>query len=239
MILVVACCAALAAGLAVRKPVVATPRRARVTRRPGLSDPHVLRAVSVALGLVFAVAWGGFVGLAVGVLIALLLPLGLGRLEPRALRARRAAIARQSASAADLLAACLSSGAPLPASMSAVAEAMGEPVAAPLRLLVSSLDLGTDPAIAWQAMAQETALSPIALAAARSSESGAPLSDLLRDAAGDMRRAQRARADAAARASGVKAVGPLAACFLPAFLLLGIVPVVVSLALPLTTGGLP
>jgi len=32
------------------------------------------------------------------------------------------------------------------------------------------------------------------------------------------------------------AVGPLAACFLPAFLLIGIVPVVVSLALPLATG---
>ena len=43
--------------------------------------------------------------------------------------------------------------------------------------------------------------------------------------------------DAAARAAGVRAVGPLAAAFLPAFLMIGVVPVVVSLALPFLATG--
>ena len=238
MIIAVAFCAALAMSLAVSRPALAGHRPASTVRAPGMSDPRTLRAVAAAVGLVFALAWGGVVGIAGGVLLAVGLPILLARLEPRAARLRREAMARQSAPTADLLAACLSSGASLPASVLAVADAMGDPIARPLRTLVHSLELGADPSTAWRALADQSALAPIARAAARSTESGAPLSDLLRGTAGDMRREHRARADAAARASGVKAVGPLAACFLPAFLLLGIVPVVVSLALPLVSGGL-
>jgi hypothetical protein len=49
----------------------------------------------------------------------------------------------------------------------------------------------------------------------------------------DQRDEARSRAEAAARAAGVRSVAPLVACFLPAFILIGIVPVVASLALPL------
>ena len=192
---------------------------------------------SLVVGVVFAVAWGGVVGLMGGALIAVALPIGLARLEPRAARRRREALMRQAAPAADLLAACLASGAPISSSVGAVAAALGEPIARPLRTLVDAIELGADPAVAWHDLAADAPLAPLARAAARSTETGAPLSEVLRGTAADLRRDQRSRAEAQARASGVKAVGPLAACFLPAFLLIGVVPVVVSLAIPLVTGG--
>jgi len=65
---------------------------------------------------------------------------------------------------------------------------------------------------------------------ARSARSGAPLADVLSDVADDLRLARTRDVQVAARAAGVRAVGPLAACFLPAYLLLGVVPVVASLA---------
>lgn len=236
MTLAVACCAALAVALAFRRPFVHRPQAVRRARAPRLGDPRTMRIASAGVGLVLALAWGGAFGLAIGLLVAVLLPRVVARLESRGTRARREALARQAAPAADLLAACLTSGAPLPSSVAAVAEALGDPIAQPLRSLVDSLEIGADPRTAWQVLAREQPLAPIARAAARSHESGAPLSDVLRGASADLRRAHHAHAEAAARASGVKAVGPLAACFLPAFLLVGIVPVVVSLALPIATG---
>ena len=61
-------------------------------------------------------------------------------------------------------------------------------------------------------------------------ETGAPLSSVLARIAEDMRRDRQVAVEVAARSAGVKAVAPLAACFLPAFLLLGVVPVVAALA---------
>ena len=65
---------------------------------------------------------------------------------------------------------------------------------------------------------------------ARSARSGSPLSDVLSEVADDLRLVRTRDVQVAARAAGVRAVGPLAACFLPAYLLLGVVPVVASLA---------
>ena len=89
------------------------------------------------------------------------------------------------------------------------------------------------PVSAWSALGADECLRPMARAAARSAETGAPLAQLLSAVAEDQRDESRARAEAMARAAGVRSVAPLAACFLPAFLLIGIVPVVASLALPL------
>ena len=82
-------------------------------------------------------------------------------------------------------------------------------------------------------MAGVPALEPVVAALIRSSESGAPMSTVLARIAEDMRRDRQRTVEVAARSAGVRAVAPLAACFLPAFLLTGVVPVVASL-----TGGL-
>lgn len=245
MIVVAALCCAIAVALIVRG---ADPRLRRLrchqpgaTRRtPQLGDPLVSRLIFIALGILVTVLWGGMLGLAAGAAIALVGPKAIGRLESRSARERREALARQSAECADLLSACLASGAPLVAAAAATAQALAAPIDAPLRALADALGLGADPVAAWRGLEAEPSLAPLARAAARSVETGAPLSAVLAGVADDMRRDQRSLADSAARAAGVRAVGPLAACFLPAFLLIGVVPVVVSLALPfLSTGVTP
>jgi tight adherence protein B len=47
--------------------------------------------------------------------------------------------------------------------------------------------------------------------------------------ADDLRESAHAEGQAAARRAGVRIVGPLTLCFLPAFVLLGVVPAVVGL----------
>jgi pilus assembly protein TadC len=60
----------------------------------------------------------------------------------------------------------------------------------------------------------------------RAHHSGAALADVLNRVAADLRRDLRAQAETAAAHASVKAVLPLGLCFLPAFLLIGVVPVV-------------
>jgi hypothetical protein len=48
--------------------------------------------------------------------------------------------------------------------------------------------------------------------------------------AGDLRTAQRGAVEAAVRQAGVWVLAPLGVCFLPAFLCLGVVPMVLGIA---------
>lgn len=216
-----------------RRPHRPPGARLRATPRIAGSRTAVIRFVCVAMGALLAVVIGGITGVVVGGVLALVGPRLLRGLESRADRERRLALQRQAPAAADLLAACLSAGATPVDSARAVARALGEPIATPLSHLTGALDLGADPASAWAALGSDDSLCAIARAAARSAETGAPLAALLAAVADDQRDEARSRAEAAARAAGVRSVGPLVACFLPAFILIGIVPVVASLALPL------
>ena len=205
-------------------------------RPPRWSHPVTIRAASALAGIAAWLLVGGPVGIGAGAVIAIAGPVALGRLESRSARERREAIARQAGDCADLLAACLASGAPVAGATAAVARALGPPVRGPLDRLVAALDLGADPAAAWAELGREPGLAALARAVTRSLETGAPLSGILPGIADDLRRESRARAESAARAAGVRAVAPLAACFLPAFLLVGVVPVIASLALPVLGG---
>lgn len=227
MILLAVVSAALSAWLSTRP----APRRRR--SRGSMSQKGLIRIACACLGVIAALIVGGAIGVGVGVALALLGPRLLMRMESRTQRQRRETLERQAPAAADLLAACLSAGATAVDAARAVSHALGDPIATSLGRLTGALDLGADPASAWAGLASEPALRPIARAAARSAETGAPLAALLASVADDQRDEARARAEATARAAGVRSVAPLAACFLPAFLLLGIVPVVASLALPL------
>jgi len=225
--LMAACVAGLAAWLAVRAP------RRRLRTSSSLSRSATARITCLALGAVVAVVIGGVIGVAVGAVVALAGPRLLSGLESRSQKQRRLDLERQAPAAADLLAACLSAGATPVDAARAVAEALGEPIALPLSRVTGSLDLGADPATAWSSLDADPSLRPIARAASRSAETGAPLAALLVAFADDQRDEARSRAEATARAAGVRSVAPLVACFLPAFILIGIVPVVASLALPL------
>ncbi|GAB3599770.1 hypothetical protein GCM10027446_32150 [Angustibacter peucedani] len=87
---------------------------------------------------------------------------------------------------------------------------------------------------AWRALASSTPPVPevagLARALALADRTGASVGVLLRRAADDERAARRRRASVAAGRLGVRLVLPLGLTTLPAFVLLGVAPVVIGLA---------
>lgn len=144
----------------------------------------------------------------------------------------------------DLLAAGLASGAPPELAIEAVAAAVGgsQDVALrvavePLRLVGRLLRLGSDPVTAWSVLDGYPELQPVAAAGRRCANSGARLAVMLSDTAGDLRARHRDAAVAGAHRLGVWALLPLGCCFLPAFICIGVVPVVLGVAGQVLTHG--
>jgi len=193
-----------------------------------------LAASVAALG-----AWmlvGGVLGGGLAVIGLAGMPPLVRRLEPRWVRERRERVTRQAPLLCDLLAATLASGATVRDALEAASQAVGEPTSSALSPIVGAVDLGADPIDSWRESGPAESHRPIVDALARAQESGAPAAVVLARVAQDLRREHRRSVEVAARAAGVRAVAPLAACFLPAFLLIGVVPVVVSLATGLWGG---
>lgn len=80
---------------------------------------------------------------------------------------------------------------------------------------------------------EDDPLAPAARALGRAAEGGAPVAAAVARLAADARARSRAQGELAARRVGVLVVAPLGLCFLPAFVLLGVVPVVAGLVGPL------
>ncbi|MFF7247673.1 type II secretion system F family protein [Embleya sp. NPDC008237] len=219
--------AAAGAGGAVRGS--GSNRRGR--REPGRGhDPVWRRRVAALLGgaAVF-VLFGGWIGGGVGVVVALALDRRLGRLEPRSGRVLRERLRADLPSAADLFAACLLAGSSPVEAAEAVAHAVGGPLAARLWPIVASLRLGGDPGRCWLGLTDDPVLAPLGRALARAATGGAPAAALVARMADEQRAEHRRAAAAAARRVGVRATVPLGLCFLPAFLLIGVVPIVIGL----------
>jgi pilus assembly protein TadC len=127
------------------------------------------------------------------------------------------------------LAAALRSGAAPAAAIGLGCRALPGAAARRLEPVAARLELGTDPRQVWDGVADDEALGPLGRTMARSHASGAPVTEAIERLAEEL--ADRARADVEdrARAVGVRAAVPLGLCFLPAFLLLGIVPLVAGL----------
>lgn len=204
--------------------------RARGSRDPARA-PHAVVVLAGLVGaLTFAVDGADPVTL-LGLGAAMGSVLWLFRQRGAAAARRQAeAVAAELPSAADLLAACLRSGAPPADAMQAVAEASVGPLADRLGQVAGALRLAADPAGAWGPLANGDPLAPLARAFIRSDATGAPIAETVTAVADDQRRNARWAAEAAARRAGVLAVGPLALCFLPAFVLTGVVPVIVAVA---------
>lgn len=203
------------------------PRPAVAARK---SRPLPIAAVSGLLGLLIAMLVGTGIGVVLGLGAAVATARFLGRLEPAGVRQRREGVARQAPEVADLLAATLASGAPPVDAIRAVCRAIGPPVNSDLEQIAALLALGASPEQAWAVLADDHPLAGVRDAFTRSARSGASLHVVLSGLADDLRRRHHLAVEVAARAAGVKAVGPLAVCFLPAFVLIGVVPVVAAFA---------
>lgn len=195
------------------------------------SDPAMLGWLASIVGAVGAwVLLGGAPGAVAAVVCLVVVPRALRRLESRGTRDTREALERQAPLLADLLSATLAAGATMRDALQVSSEAVGSPSRESIGPVVVAIDLGADPATAWTTVGVPDAHRAIVDAVARAQDSGAPISVLLARVADDLRRERRREVEVAARSAGVRAVAPLAACFLPAFLLVGVVPVVASLA---------
>lgn len=183
---------------------------------------------AVAAGVAVALVLGGAGGVLVGAVAAAGLRVALARLERSGARREREQLARSAPLVVDLVAACLASGATLEASVRAAAAAVGGPAATALGPVLSAVALGADPAQAWRSVERHGPLAGLARAVARSASTGAPLSDLLPRVAERARAEHRARAEARIRTVSVRLTAPLGLAFLPAFVLLGVVPLVAS-----------
>lgn len=134
--------------------------------------------------------------------------------------------------AADLLAAALRAGATLPAALAAAASAAPDDVAVAFNTVADALLSGDDVATAWQhAPRTDGALVDVARACGRGATSGAAVADELARVAARARARRIADRQRRVQRASVLIVLPVGLCLLPAFVLVGVVPLVLA-ALP-------
>ncbi len=220
---------ASASGLPGRRLAALGPRRGSASRGGhvrALLGSHLVAAGLAGVGVVSVV--DGWVGVLAGPVVALVTYRLVGRLEPAAVRARRLRIARDLPLAVDLLVVCLRAGRPVGVAASVVGAAVAGPLGDELGRVAARVRLGADPQLAWADAGRDAALGPLARAVVRALETGSPLAESLTHFTDDLRAERRARVDETARRVAVASAGPLGLCFLPAFVLVGIVPTVIG-----------
>jgi pilus assembly protein TadC len=181
-------------------------------------------SAGVAVGVLAGGALGA--GLAIGVAV------GAERLLAARSAAKRQAtgamLVRELPAACDLLGVCLAAGVPVVGALAAVGQAVPPPLGAELRGVAALYRMGADPRRAWADAPSE--LSPLGRVLVRAGESGSTVTPALRALAADSRAAARAATEAAVRRAGVWVLAPLGLCFLPAFVCLGVVPLILGIA---------
>ena len=130
----------------------------------------------------------------------------------------------------ELLAACLRAGMPMAAALRAVAARLTAPAGPALRRTAELLALGASPAQAWQPALDCAPTARLARSAQRSGCGGGALADSLIRLAAQLRADTREQSEARAQRAGVLIAAPLGLCFLPAFLAIGVAPVLIGLA---------
>ncbi|MGW3088104.1 type II secretion system F family protein [Streptomyces sp. NPDC001108] len=248
----VAVCAVSSALVAVGLVLAGTARRRAVRRRgaalmavegrgrprggpaPWCAVPGArVKEWAVPLGVV-AVGWvlvGGLLGCLAGLAGAY----GArrwqrGRQGHAARAADTAEVRRQLPLAADLLAACLSAGAGPREAAEAVGESLGGSVGDRLARVAAEIRLGGDPSAAWGRFGEIPGAGPLARCLDRAGSTGAPAAEPVARLAEAMRAERTSAAVARAQRAAVAVTAPVGLCFLPAFLLVGVAPVVFGLA---------
>ena len=229
----------LAVAAAMRRTVPgALPDQGRGRPPPARQARALLgpRSASLIAGLAVLLVVGGPLGVVLGVLVASVLPRQLSQLESAATAAYRRRLTADLPLALDLLAGCLAGGASPGAAALAVGTAVQGPCGDRLAMVAAALTVGSPAEEAWARLAgpgRPTGADPLAgaaLALSRAAQGGAPVAAAMSRLAAASRADARLRGQAAVRRAGVVAVAPLGLCFLPAFALLGVVPVIVGLA---------
>lgn len=232
---------ALGAGLAVLWAVPPRRRMPAVTGAPGpahlpdgAQQPGLLRrwrwVCAAVAGAGVATVLGGPLAVPAGVAVAGGTWVAAGRLEPPALRRRREEVRRDLPHVVGLYASALRSGAAPAPAIGMVCRALPGAAAERLAGAAARLELGADPALLWAEVAADPELGPLGRTMARAHRTGAPVVTAVERLGEELAERARGEVEDRARAVGVRAAVPLGVCLHPAFLLLGIVPLVAGLA---------
>lgn len=161
---------------------------------------------------------------------------------PDPVRVREGGQARQDPlalpSALDVFAVCLSCGISVSAAATVTAPVAPPVLRSVLHRAADLLALGATAEEAWSTTADDRTCQALVRLARRSAVSGAALAAGVADLAEQSRQEVAHSAVAAAERAGVLIAGPLGLCFLPAFVCLGVVPVVAGLAGQVFNAGL-
>jgi Flp pilus assembly protein TadB len=172
-------------------------------------------------------------------LLAVAVVVAPGRVALRRPRASQALAAHRRRSAApdaslplvlDLVAAALRSGRPFAEALALAAPAGRPEVADVLNQVAALSRLGAEAEHAWAAAPRDGPLAEVARVAIRSAASGLKLAAGMERLAAEIRTERATAATVRAHRAAVLAMAPLAACFLPSFVCLGVIPVVVGVA---------
>ena len=224
-----ALCAGAAAMLMVRLPAAVTTDTGEALATGARQDKGWLRwrwLLALSGGVGALTFLGGLGGAVAAPIAAVLTWVAVGRIEPAEARRTRERAARELPHVVRLLGVALSSGAPPADALEIVADALPGPAGDRLRPVAVRLRLGADPAAGWAALGADPALAPLGRALARAEDGGVSVATSVARLADDLAAQTRAEVERQARAVGVKAAAPLGLCLLPAFLLIGIVPLV-------------
>jgi Flp pilus assembly protein TadB len=225
--------AAATSALLVRAPallptVAEEDLAARVAEDWWLHRYRPILVLAIAAG-----AWvvvGGTVGIVAAGAVGAWCWRAIGRAESSATAGRRRAIAADLPVLVRLIATGLRAGLAPATATEMAARAFDGPASARLLDLIAPLGLGADPADVWRRITEEPGLGPLGVALLRAHDTGAAIGVVVDRLAVELARDARATTEDRARQVGVRAAIPLGVCLLPAFLELGIEPVVAGLA---------
>jgi pilus assembly protein TadC len=193
------------------------------------SDARLRLLWAVLAGVGAALFVSGRPGLPVGLVAATGTWVALGRVEPSHVRRSREAAERDLSGLVHLLATALESGCATADAVRLVCDVYPGPAADRVAVVSPRLALGVEVARAWRPVLEDPGLCVLGRTMVRAHRSGASVASEVAGLADDLGRRARVRVEERARSVGVKAAVPLGLCLLPSFLLLGIVPLAVSL----------
>lgn len=137
---------------------------------------------------------------------------------------------RDTAMMLELVASMLDAGAGIGRALELIAKCASPPIRQSLRPVVAALAIGADWETAWRTPTrQPPEVVRLKDALAFAALTGAPSASILYAQAARERREQFRAAEKRAAALGVKLVVPLGLCSLPAFICLGIIPVLIAM----------
>ena len=204
-------------------------RDARARLRRTLAHPASATPTSRLHRARWAVVAGGAAALSLGGPALVLVTLALAGARAAARRGRPVEVAADLPLVADLVASCLAAGASVADAMAAAAAAAAPATGARCRAVADRLRAGAPPVEAWSECLGDPGWAPVARACVRGASTGVATSAEIHRAAARVRGRRAAEANRRAQRAAVLVVLPLGLCFLPAFVLVGVVPFALGL----------